>query len=205
MTRRNDLENMQFGRLLVCSYKESVGGRAYWNCLCSCGNSTSVSAGHLTGGRIRSCGCLKTEAQIARSTKHGMYNSATYHSWANMIQRCTNSNHKDFKDYGARGIEVCEKWKKFEGFLDDMGERPDGTTIDRKENNGNYDVRNCRWANLETQSKNKRTTRRIEFSGVTKTLSEWADSLGISSSALHYRLTKYPINVVLADKEEFAK
>jgi hypothetical protein len=199
MTKRNDLEKMEFGRLVVVSYAGSKGGRAYWNCSCSCGNSTSVAAGHLIGGRIRSCGCLKHDEQIARNTKHGMANSVTYRTWANMIQRCTNQNNKDFKDYGARGITVCDKWAAFDAFLEDMGERPEGATIDREDNNGNYDPSNCRWATLETQSKNKRTTRRIEFSGVTKTLSEWAESLGMKSSSLHYRLNKYPVDVALTE------
>ena len=106
-----------------------------------------------------------------------------------MKQRCLNTGHKSYSDYGGRGIKICDSWiGSFENFLADMGERPEDTTLDRKNTNGNYEPDNCRWATATVQGNNKRSSRMITFGGLTRTLKQWADAAGISNKALAYRI-----------------
>lgn len=125
--------------------------------------------------------------------------SKTYNSWAGMIQRGFNPNSKRFKDYGGRGISVCNRWRNsFAAFLADMGERPDGTTLDRYPNkDGNYEPGNCRWATPKEQQNNTRNNWIIEFNGISKTIHEWATSTGIKASTLRRRITSnWPLEQV---------
>lgn len=116
--------------------------------------------------------------------------SSTYESWNDIIKRCTNPNHKRYKDWGGRGIKVCERWLKFEHFLEDMGECPNGLTIDRINNDGNYCKENCRWATRKKQCRNKRNNRLIKFNGETKCLIEWAEKFNINWHTLYSRLSR---------------
>lgn len=127
-----------------------------WLCVCDCGNKTRVSTGDLNKGNSTSCGCLRRERTSEVSLTHGMSKSSTYGTWREMLQRCNNPNNQDFQHYGGRGIEVCGRWKKFENFLEDMGIRPEGLSLDRRNNNGNYELSNCRWATIEMQVQNRR-------------------------------------------------
>src|ERR1700677_1723692 len=123
---------------------------------------------------------------------HGHYvkrKSPTYITWDGIIQRCSNPKHKKFSIYGGRGITVCSRWEVFSNFLEDMGERPTNHTIDRIDNNGNYEFENCRWATYSQQNFNK-TAKLIEFNGECLTLGEWAKKIGISKAALCLRLGK---------------
>lgn len=173
-----------FGRLKVVGYAERdpsptsrCGPRRAADvvCLCSCGNFKFVKPGHLRGkAGPRSCGCLAREVHAARmrtmtksgaehpNYKHGhgrkQNKSKTYASWMKMVARCSNPNLRIFKYYGGRGIRVCDRWLSFENFLADMGERPNGMTLDRINVDGNYEPGNCRWATHAQQMHNRRDT-----------------------------------------------
>ena len=153
-----DITGQRFGRLSVVRREGSIGaGFAAWKCQCDCGNEVLVDVGRLRAGRTRSCGCLARECAAARKRTHGMTGSRAYKTWVMMIQRCTNPRYPNYKNYGARGITVCQRWREsFEAFLADMGNRPSGLTLDRKDNDGHYEPGNCRWADALTQVRNRR-------------------------------------------------
>lgn len=123
-----------------------------------------------------------------QSAKHGLSGSGTRKSWEAMVRRCTNSDDKDFPRYGGRGISVCERWLSFEAFVADMGVRPDGLTIGRIDNDGNYEPGNCRWETFDEQNNNRRSNRSVTFDGRTQTIAQWAREAGISRALLRYRL-----------------
>lgn len=158
----------------------------------------------LRDARSRSCGCLKRDVVSARSTKHGHATngllSSTYHSWVAMVQRCTNPKNKHYSDYGGRGIRICARWKNsFQAFLEDMGEKPIGTSIERANNSGHYEVGNCYWASPIRQANNKRNNRVIAYRGRKQTLTEWARELGLGVATLAERLEKWPIQRALTE------
>jgi hypothetical protein len=155
-----DLSGQRFARLEVIERDYNRKGAAYWRVRCDCGTELSVTSQCLRTGHTRSCGCLRREVTIARSTKHGLMtrdgkSKPTYNSWSNMIRRCTNPTHDRWEDYGGRGIKVCERWRDYPAFLEDMGEKPLGTTLDRIDND-NYEPGNCRWETHAKQNRNKR-------------------------------------------------
>ena len=163
MTKPN-LTAQKFGRLLVIrkggTYtspcKTAVSRK--WICRCDCGNITEVITAHLREGRTKSCGCLQRERISQSETTHGMSGTKVYWVWSQMRDRCSNSNSQDYRYYGGRGISVCPRWSKFENFIADMGVPPPGLTLDRINNDGNYEPDNCRWATRTVQTANRRVS-----------------------------------------------
>ncbi len=167
-----DLTGQKFGRLTVIKRAENAKcSNIQWFCQCECGKQTIVQGGTLRSGRTKSCGCLRIKHKYAIIDKI----SSTYEMWKNIIQRCTNSNNSRYKDYGGRGIRVCEAWRSFDHFFEDMGERPPNTSIDRIDNNKGYYKANCRWATRKEQARNTRTNKLITINGETKCLVEWCE------------------------------
>lgn len=168
-------------------------------CRCDCGKEKLVGVGNLTRGLSRDCGCGRKEKVARLLTTHGASkasvrgSSKASSSYRNMRSRCLNPNYRDFKNWGGRGIKICDRWlgdNGFENFLADMGEPPRRSQLDRKDNDGNYCPENCRWATPKEQMNNQRNTRHITIGGVTKTVSEWADFSGISYQALEGRIRR---------------
>ena len=155
--RCKDLTGQRFGRLVAL---RPAGRDKYhavlWECQCDCGKKCIVRGSSLSDGHSRSCGCLHKEEAANQKRTHGMSRSRTYISWEGMIRRCENPKATGFELYGGRGISVCERWHKFENFYEDMGERPLGKTIDRSDNEGNYEPGNCKWSTPHEQNMNKR-------------------------------------------------
>lgn len=156
-----DLNGLVFDRLTVLKPATNIGRTTRWWCLCVCGQIRAISSNRLRTGETRSCGCLHKEELVQRSTKHGhskrTSRSPEYESWAAMHARCVAKKGRNKIYYADRGIVVCERWAVFENFLEDMGARPPNMTLDRKDNDGNYEPSNCRWA---TQSEQRRNSRR---------------------------------------------
>ena len=155
MSRIKDIQGQVFGKLTVLRFHSVKNHKALWECKCECGTKTISRGDHLRNGRSRSCGCLGG-CPITHGCHRRGLKSPAYKSWANMMQRCTNTNHAWYSYYGGRGITVCDEWRDFKNFLRDMGERPEGLTLDRIDNNKGYYKSNCRWATISEQNGNKR-------------------------------------------------
>ena len=185
---------VKYGRLTVLGTAphRSKDGRLMWRLLCECGNEIERVAKSVVSGNTKSCGCLAKDVTAARNkamAKHGKCNTPTFNVWSNMKERCLNSNHKSYHRYGGRGISICSRWlESFQNFLDDMGEMPEGMSIDRIDVNGNYEPSNCRWATYEEQANNRENNRLIEYDGKRQTIAMWARELGMSRQALRHRL-----------------
>lgn len=163
-----------------------------WECRCDCGNKSTVQTGNLTSGNTTSCGCYWIEVASHLPQTHGMTNSPEYTVWCEMIRRCEDKQRNNFKNYGGRGITVCSRWRKsFSAFFEDMGAKPtQDHSIERENNDGNYEPGNCRWATRKEQGRNTRANRLLEYNGRTACLSEWAEVAGLSTRAFHHRLSR---------------
>ena len=189
-----DLSRQKFGRWTVQGFVGRQGHDSYWDCLCDCGNTSRVRGNDLKIGHSQSCGCYNRERVAKRRTTHGHTKnglvSREYRRWRNMMTRCYNTKVKSYKDYGARGIKVCERWHTFENFFEDVGVFPDGLTLDRVDNSGDYTPDNWRFATQEEQKNNKRSNAWYEYKGENRTVAQWSRLLGIKQGTLLSRLKK---------------
>jgi hypothetical protein len=188
----NILPEKTYGSWTVIGRGDAIGKHRLIMVLCSCGNYRQVQRATLLKGKSTSCGCKSAEKSSKKSTKHGFTGTRTYESWRSMKRRCGNINDPMYYLYGGKGITVCERWARFENFLQDMGKRPINKTIDRIDNSKGYYLENCQWATCREQALNRKTTvhKSIEYCGQVKPLSVWADELKIKASVLYARIIK---------------
>lgn len=163
----------------------------YYICRCACGTEKPVNKSQLVTGKTRSCGCLSRDNTRERLTSHGKTGTREYRAWNAMKNRCNNPSCEKYQYYGGKGIRVCDKWNgSFESFLEDMGDCPEGHTLDRIDANKDYTPDNCRWASWTTQSRNRSWNRLITLHGETRCVSEWSERVGIGANTLISRLNR---------------
>ena len=190
MGKFEDLTGKTFNRLTVIKRTEVEKKEVYYLCKCTCGNEKIIRGKDLKYNKIKSCGCLNKEKTTERNTKHSLRHTRIYRIWLLMKNRCLNSKYHLFKNYGRRGITICDEWKndfvKFynwsmaNGYKDDL-------TIDRINVNGNYEPSNCRWATKLQQQRNTTRLRKITYKNETHCISEWAEILGLEYNTLYHR------------------
>lgn len=180
MAKIKDLKGNKFNKLTALGFIYiNKSGYAVWSFICDCGTTKNLVGTEVSNGKTKSCGCLsygKTNLIRHGQRKNGVVTSE-YEAWSSMMARCNNPKHKKYNDYGGRGIMVCERWRKFENFFEDMGKKPSPElSLDRFPNNetGNYEKSNCRWATRIEQNRNRRSNRWIEFNGEIKIITQWA-------------------------------
>lgn len=190
-----DLTGQKFGRLIVIERaSNNTEGRAMWVCKCECGKETKAVGKDLRSGNTKSCGCLNRELSMIKNQKHGLRKHPLYLVWKGIKARCYNKNTTNHKNYGGRGIEVCDEWRDdFQAFYDwaTANGYEKGLTIERIDNNGNYTPENCRWATIKEQNRNQRSNRIIGYKGEKKLLIEWCEILGLNYGAIKTRLNNY--------------
>lgn len=207
MAAKLNLHGQKFSRLTVVSEAAKADrpkAATRWLCRCDCGTEIVTETGALRSGHTKSCGCMHRDIVALNSVKHGLYGSPEYRAWRAMVARCTVETNGSFPNYGGRGIKVCDQWMLFENFFADMGKRPTGSSIDRIDNNGNYEPSNCRWANREQQDNNKRTNVMVTFEGRTMTYSQWGKELRTAPSILRRRWLKFgTLHPIQRSKESY--
>lgn len=192
MSKAINLLGEKFGRLLVVERTNNdAAGRTQWLCECDCGTLKTVRGKDLRQGKVVSCGCWKNELIKERRRTHGLSKSRLHKIWGGMKKRCYCKTSKSFRDYGERGIVVCDEWRKdfasFYGWAINNGYSSE-LTIERIDNDKDYGPDNCRWASKEEQSNNKRTSHFVERNGERRTIAEWSKMLGIKQHTIIGRI-----------------
>lgn len=199
----------RFSRLVILRQSKREG-EPRWICRCDCGDEKEILDRSLKNGHTRSCGCIHRERAVRlgqgkRTHGHSpkpngkQQLTAEYQAWRSMRRRVLDPTSSSYKDYGGRGITICQRWLIFENFLADVGLKPDPSfTLERRDNNGPYSPENCYWASRTTQGRNKRNNVRVTIDGVTRTISEWAEVSGIKAGTLQQRVKyNWPSNLLL--------
>jgi hypothetical protein len=188
-----DLTNHTYNRITVVSLDHRKKNKLYWLCRCECGNNLIIDSSHLRSSHTKSCGCYKLETTILRTEKHRMCKSPEYYSWGAIKNRCLNKKNPAYCNYGGRGITMFTDWiDSFESFFSYVGNRPSSKhSIDRIENNGNYEPGNVKWSTKKEQANNRRSSQFFIFMNESKTLSEWSETTGISYDVIRQRINKY--------------
>ena len=182
----------RFGRLSVVIEHQQRCGRRRFLCRCDCGALTIVDMAKLRSGRTRSCGCLAREINALHSVTHGQNGRPLYRVWAAMKSRCANPNVASFGRYGGRGISVCEEWleyARFQVWADTNGYRS-GLTLDRIDNDGNYEPGNCQWVSRSRQANNRTSSRLVAYRGEIKSIADWSRTTGLAAGVIWKRLNR---------------
>lgn len=188
-----DLTNKKFGKLIVIKRSEKKSKKVYWDCLCDCGNIKSIASCHLLSGSIKDCGCLKKERISKLNYKHGESTTKLYRTYNHMKDRCYRETDTHYKNYGGRGIKICDEWLGENGYLNfSKWAKTNGYdekfSIDRINVNGNYEPSNCRWVGIKKQSNNKTNNHYLYYNGQKYTLTELANKFNIKQETLRKRL-----------------
>lgn len=194
--REIDITGRVFGRWTALSKAGTERYNQKWVARCECGAVREVNKSALMAGRTTSCGCRTGNRHDSTQQRHGRYRSRTYNSWERMKQRCFDPNLKRFPDYGGRGITVCERWKTFSNFLEDMGEVPEGHSLERLDVNGNYEPGNCIWADDETQNNNLRGMKKYLLDGKWWSREQLMRRWGVKRAEANRRIALLPKKIV---------
>ena len=196
-TYKIELSGMRFGRLTVLALSHKKNQRYYWACSCDCGNFCAIAGNKLRNGHTQSCGCYKSYRNSVTHFKHGhcksqKLRSSEHKTWGSMIQRCHDEKCKSYPRYGGRGIKVCDAWRNdFSVFLNDMKEKPSPShSIERIDNNGNYEPSNCKWATKLEQANNRRNTYEVEWQGEPIQLKYLCKNLNLPYHTIWQRLER---------------
>lgn len=188
LAQAGDLSGQRFGMLTVLRRgPNKVRGETSesgWVCRCDCGGENHVAKSDLIRGKVRSCRCI-----MGKNHTHGMFGTRVYKVWVGMIQRCHNPKDRGWRNWGGRGIVVCERWRhSFENFYSDMGAPAPGLSLDRIDNDGNYEPGNCRWVTAKEQQRNRRGNVFVDLRGEKKPVSAWAEEFGMDAELVRGRL-----------------
>ncbi len=189
-----DIIGKRFGKLTVLTHHHrNEGYRNFYECLCDCGNKKIVYKQMLTSGKTTHCGCLFVHPAII----HGLSHVPEHGVWLNIINRCTKPNDRGYKNYGGRGIKICDKWlNSFVEFYNDMGSRPSNKhSIDRIDNNGDYCPENCKWETKHNQCRNQRRNLKITYNGETMCVTDWAKKMNLNVETLACRIRKNKMTI----------
>lgn len=184
----------RFGRLLVTHHAGSDGRNAIFKCLCDCGATSVLPGARLRFGNTTSCGCYRREIEVIAGVTHGLSRAPEYRIWWDMKRRCRDPRQIGFKNYGGRGITVCDRWNDFANFYQDMGPRPTPKhSIERKNNDRGYTPENCTWATHKEQANNTRRNRYVVFNGKRMTLTQAIALSGVKEATVKRRIrAKWP-------------